>query len=56
MGSMAEDIEEQNKMLVLKAFDTLFNQRDYPARNAFGHPVTSSTALTLRRAATACSI
>jgi predicted SnoaL-like aldol condensation-catalyzing enzyme len=29
------NIEEQNKTLVLKAFDTLFNQRDYVAAERF---------------------
>jgi predicted SnoaL-like aldol condensation-catalyzing enzyme len=28
---MSEKIESKNKALVLKAFDTLFNKRDYPA-------------------------
>ena len=28
---MASELEEKNKKLVLKAFDTLFNQRDYDA-------------------------
>jgi predicted SnoaL-like aldol condensation-catalyzing enzyme len=31
-------IEEQNKTLVLKAFDTLFNQRDYAAAERFWSP------------------
>jgi predicted SnoaL-like aldol condensation-catalyzing enzyme len=35
---MAENIEEQNKTLVLKAFDTLFNQRDYAAAERFWSP------------------
>jgi predicted SnoaL-like aldol condensation-catalyzing enzyme len=38
MGNMAENIEEQNKTLVLKAFDTLFNQRDYAAAERFWSP------------------
>jgi predicted SnoaL-like aldol condensation-catalyzing enzyme len=32
------NIEEQNKTLVLKAFDTLFNQRDYAAAERFWSP------------------
>jgi hypothetical protein len=32
---------ENNKALVLEAFDTLFNRRDYAAA---GHRMTSSTA------------
>jgi hypothetical protein len=35
---MNQTIEEKNKELVLKAFDTLFNKRDYAAaeRRCFG--------------------
>ena len=40
---MSEMVEEQNKALVLAAFDTLFNKRDY-ARRSFGRRTTSSTA------------
>jgi predicted SnoaL-like aldol condensation-catalyzing enzyme len=32
------NIEEQNKTLVLEAFDTLFNQRDYTAAERFWSP------------------
>jgi predicted SnoaL-like aldol condensation-catalyzing enzyme len=32
---MTQTIEERNKALVLKAFDTLFNQRDYKAAERF---------------------
>jgi predicted SnoaL-like aldol condensation-catalyzing enzyme len=35
---MAENIAEQNKTLVLTAFDTLFNQRDYAAAERFWSP------------------
>jgi len=31
-------IPEQNKALVLEAFDTLFNQRDYAAAERFWSP------------------
>jgi predicted SnoaL-like aldol condensation-catalyzing enzyme len=32
---MSQTIEEKNKALVLKAFDTLFNQRDYAAAERY---------------------
>jgi predicted SnoaL-like aldol condensation-catalyzing enzyme len=35
---MSETIESKNKALVLKAFDTLFNQRDYVAAERFWSP------------------
>jgi predicted SnoaL-like aldol condensation-catalyzing enzyme len=35
---MNEKIESTNKALVLKAFDTLFNQRDYAAAERFWSP------------------
>ena len=35
---MAKTIPEQNKALVLEAFDTLFNQRDYAAAEQFWSP------------------
>jgi predicted SnoaL-like aldol condensation-catalyzing enzyme len=35
---MPKTTPEQNKALVLKAFDTLFNQRDYPAAEGFWSP------------------
>ena len=35
---MSETLQEQNKSLVLKAFDTLFNQRDYTAAEKFWSP------------------
>jgi predicted SnoaL-like aldol condensation-catalyzing enzyme len=34
----SETIESKNKALVLEAFDTLFNQRDYPAAARFWSP------------------
>ena len=48
-------LEEKNKALVLKAFDTLFNNRDYVAARAIGHPNTSSIVLSSLLVATACS-
>ena len=35
---MSNSIAEQNKTLVLKAFDTLFNKRDYAAAEMFWSP------------------
>jgi len=35
---MKQPVEEKNKALVLKAFDTLFNKRDYAAAEHFWSP------------------
>jgi len=35
---MSQSMESKNKALVLKAFDTLFNQRDYTATERFWSP------------------
>ena len=35
---MARELEEKNKELVLRAFDTLFNKRDYAAAERFWSP------------------
>jgi predicted SnoaL-like aldol condensation-catalyzing enzyme len=35
---MSQTIDEKNKALVLKAFDTLFNNRDYAAAERFWSP------------------
>ena len=35
---MSEKIESRNKALVLEAFDTLFNKRDYAASERFWSP------------------
>ena len=35
---MSEKIESKNKALVLEAFDTLFNERDYAAAEKFWSP------------------
>jgi predicted SnoaL-like aldol condensation-catalyzing enzyme len=35
---MASDLEEKNKALVLRAFDTLFNKRDYATAERFWSP------------------
>ena len=36
---MSKAIDEINKALVLKAFDTLFNQRDYVAAERYWSPI-----------------
>ena len=35
---MGTDVEQQNKELVVKAFDTLFNKRDYAAAERYWSP------------------
>jgi predicted SnoaL-like aldol condensation-catalyzing enzyme len=35
---MGTDVEQQNKELVIKAFDTLFNKRDYAAAERYWSP------------------
>ena len=35
---MASELEEKNKVLVLRAFDTLFNKRDYATAERFWSP------------------
>jgi predicted SnoaL-like aldol condensation-catalyzing enzyme len=35
---MTQTVEQQNKALVLKAFHTLFNEKDYKAAEAFWSP------------------
>jgi predicted SnoaL-like aldol condensation-catalyzing enzyme len=35
---MARELEEKNKALVLRAFETLFNRRDYAAAERFWSP------------------
>ncbi len=52
---MAKTTPEQNKALVLQAFDTLFNKRNYELPLVSGRSATSSTAPISSRAATACS-
>jgi predicted SnoaL-like aldol condensation-catalyzing enzyme len=36
--AMKDTLQERNKLLVLKAFDTLFNQRDYEAAEQYWSP------------------
>ena len=45
---MGQTIESKNRALVLEAFDTLFNKRDYEEPNVIGLPTTSSIALISR--------
>ena len=37
-GTITRELESRNKALVLQAFDTLFNQRDYAAAETFWSP------------------
>jgi hypothetical protein len=53
---MDDSKAENNKAIVLEAFDTLFNKRDYTAAERFWSPTTFSTVRTLSRAATVSSI
>ena len=46
---MSQTTESKNKALVLEAFDTLFNKRDYVAAERYWSP-DYSTALTLNPA------
>ena len=54
-GEMTRTVEEKNKALVLEAFETLFNKKDYAAANASGRRPTFNIASTSRQAATVCS-
>ncbi len=53
---MSEKVESKNKAIVLKAFDTLFNKRDYVAAERSGRLTIFNTARTLLLAVRACSI
>jgi predicted SnoaL-like aldol condensation-catalyzing enzyme len=53
---MNQTQQETNKALVLEAFDTLFNKRDYAAAERYWSPTTSNTALISDRVAMVCSI
>ena len=52
---MSQTTQDRNKALVLEAFDTLFNKRDYEAAERYWSPTTSSTARTSLPAARASS-
>ena len=53
---MAESKEARNKALVLKAFDTLFNKRDYEAAERYWSPNYIQHSAHMNRAAMYCSI
>ena len=54
---MTQSTEAQNKAIVLEAFDTLFNKRDYGAAARFWSPnYVQHSAPTLSPVATVCSI
>jgi hypothetical protein len=53
---MSRTTPQQNKALVLEAFDALFNRRDYAAASATGRTATSNTVPISRQAARVCSI
>ena len=46
---MSQTIESNNKALVLKAFDTLFNKRDYVAAERSRIQVVSATSDCLKK-------
>ena len=52
---MTKTTPEQNKVLVLEAFNTLFNKRDYDGRQVLVEP-TSNTAHISSRVVMDCSI
>src|SRR5439155_22886125 len=54
--NMIKTTPEQNKTLVLQAFDTLFNIGTTRRPSGTGHRTTFNTARTSRLGATACSI
>ena len=51
---MATTTEQSNKALVLEAFDTLFNKRDYAAAERFWSPSYIQHSNTSRQAAMVC--
>lgn len=54
MGNNVKQIsrEEQNKAVVLEAFDTLFNKRDYEAAKSYWSPDYIQHSMHINRAAT----
>ena len=42
---MTQTLQEKNKALVLEAFDTLFNKRDYAAAERYWSPALPGTHL-----------
>ena len=53
---MSQTLQEKNKALVLEAFDTLFNKRDYAAAERYWSPNYIQHVLISSRAAKVCSI
>jgi len=53
---MSEMIESKNKALVLEAFDTLFNKRDYAAAERFWSPDYIQHSAISHPVARVCSI
>jgi predicted SnoaL-like aldol condensation-catalyzing enzyme len=53
---MAKTITESNKALVLEAFDTLFNKRDYTAAERYWSSIYIQHSAHIPLGATACSI
>jgi hypothetical protein len=49
---MSKSTAAKNKAIVLEAFETLLNKRDYAAAEGSGHRITFSTVPTLLRDAT----
>ncbi len=48
LNSGIQESQVKNKALVLEAFETLFNRRDYAAAESFWSPSTFSIALIFR--------
>jgi predicted SnoaL-like aldol condensation-catalyzing enzyme len=53
---MASELEEKNKALVLRAFDTLFNKREYAAAEQFWSPQYIQHSAHMLPVVKACSI
>jgi hypothetical protein len=53
---MENALQEKNKALVLEAFDTLFNKRDYVSADVSGRQIIFSTVHTFSLVETASSI
>ena len=52
---MSQTMQERNKALVLEAFDTLFNERDYEAAERFWSPNYIQHSRTSHQAGRGCS-
>jgi len=53
---MSQTLQEKNKALVLDAFDTLFNKRDYAAAEKYWSPEYIQHSAHIEPAAMDCSI